>query len=521
MGEMITDWRAHAESSELAKLVEKLRPNELQVWLDSATPRLPETVRLNPCRGDAEWTKKQLLDMGAVQIEWFTGHGGAYQLPWKKSRCPDQNLKKKIQILHATGRITQQESASMMPVQALDIRPGHRVLDLCAAPGSKTTQIAEALDGQGLVIASEPNPGRANNLVSNVQRVGHLNVVVTREDGRHFPRVAEPGFDRILVDAPCTGTGTTRKNTDVWAKWKPHHGEQMARLQVSILSRGALLLKPKGKMVYSTCSIDPAENEGVVESVLDRFPWLSLVKIDHSQIFPGLTTRNGMTESTHDCVRVWNDENDGSGFFIAVFEQCEENEVSARATRAHPRNIGVKPEPIEPRPIHNKDLRVADAEQLRLFDEWGIDSTGFAMWTRGHTVHVSTESIKEWLWSSPRLTSKHQLYPGKHWYPLRVLQAGQPVWTLRRGANRIVSKSLPSVGPRVKNYRITIEKSLLLMLLEGDEPGRSDLDEQFQSIRDGGVILDYEGELIPAWIGGRLSLMMSNSEQEILRWKME
>ena len=521
MGGMIRDWRAHAESSELAKLVEKLRPNELQVWLDSATPRLPETVRLNPSRNDSEWTKKQLLDMGAIPIEWFTGPGGAYQLPWEKSRCPDEKLKKKIQILHATGRITQQESASMMPVQALDIQPGHRVLDLCAAPGSKTTQIAEALNGEGLVVASEPNPGRANNLVSNVQRVGHLNIVVTREDGRHFPRVPEPGFDRILVDAPCTGTGTTRKNTDVWAKWKPHHGEQMARLQVSILSRGALLLKPGGRMVYSTCSIDPAENENVVESILNRFPWLSLAGIDRSQMFPGLTTRTGLTESTEECIRVWNDENNGSGFFIAIFQQCEEDQESARSTRAHPRNIAVEPVPMQPRPAHNKDLKLGDSDQLKLFEEWGIDSSGLSMWSRGHTVHLSTESIKEWLWLSPRLTSKHQLYPGKHWYPLRVLQAGQPVWTLRRGANRMVSKSLPSVGPRVTNYRIEIERSLLMQLLEGDEPGRSTLENQFQVIRDGGLILDCEGEMIPAWIGGRLSLMVSDSERDVLKWKME
>ncbi|MEE3310461.1 MAG: RsmB/NOP family class I SAM-dependent RNA methyltransferase, partial [Candidatus Thermoplasmatota archaeon] len=260
MGEMVSDWRAHAAASELAKLVGQLRPGELDTWLDSATPRLPETVRVNPCRPDVEWTCTELLEMGATPIEWFTGRGGAYTMPWEKAKCPDEELRSKIQALHATGRITQQEAASMMPVQALDVQPNHRVLDLCAAPGSKATQIAEVLDGSGLVVVNEPNPGRANHLVSNTQRSGHLNMVVVREDGRHFPRVAEPGFDRILVDAPCTGSGTTRKNTDVWRKWKPLHGEQMSRLQAGILSRGALLLRPGGRLVYSTCSIDPQEN---------------------------------------------------------------------------------------------------------------------------------------------------------------------------------------------------------------------------------------------------------------------
>ena len=226
-------------------------------------------------------------------------------MPWEKARCENDSFMENLRALHTSGRITRQEAASMMPVQALDIQPGHRVLDLCAAPGSKTTQIAEALDGLGLVVANEPNPGRANNLASNVQRSGHLKIVVVREDGRNFPRVAEPGFDRILVDAPCTGTGTTRKNTDVWTKWKPHHGEQMSRLQIGILSRAAMLLRPGGSMVYSTCSIDPMENENVVEQVLDRFPWLSLKKINRNEVFPALTTRPGQTEQSKDCIRVW------------------------------------------------------------------------------------------------------------------------------------------------------------------------------------------------------------------------
>ena len=254
----------------------------------------------------------------------------------------------------------------MMPVQALDIQPNHRVLDLCAAPGSKATQIAEVLDGQGLVVANEPNPGRANHLVSNTQRAGHLNMVVVREDGRHFPRVAEPGFDRILVDAPCTGSGTTRKNTDVWAKWKPQHGAHMSRLQIGILSRGALLLRPGGRMVYSTCSIDPQENEHVVESVLARFPWLSLVEIDCDEIFPKLKTRPGMTDDTQTCIRVWNDENNGSGFFIAVFTQTETEHDSARATRAHPRDEGREPIPIAPSPPQQKDLKSPEAEAIFL-----------------------------------------------------------------------------------------------------------------------------------------------------------
>ncbi|MEE2747650.1 MAG: RsmB/NOP family class I SAM-dependent RNA methyltransferase [Candidatus Thermoplasmatota archaeon] len=521
MGGMVSDWRDHAASSELAKLVEQLRPDELDIWLDSAIPRLPETVRLNPCRPDLEWTREKLLQMGAEPIEWYTGKGGAYTLPWEKAKCPDQIVRLQIQSLHQTGRITQQEAASMMPVQALDIQPGHRVLDLCAAPGSKATQIAEVLDGRGLVVANEPNPGRANHLVSNTQRSAHLNMVIVREDGRHFPRVAEPGFDRILVDAPCTGSGTTRKNTDVWSKWTPKHGEHMSRLQIGILSRGALLLRPGGRMVYSTCSIDPQENEDVVEKVLERFPWLSLVEINISNVFPNLKTRPGMTPETESCIRVWSDENDGSGFFIAVFTQTEIEHDSARSTRAHPRDEGREPIPIEPKPLQKKDLRPPMEEDLALFEEWGMDPEGLAMWRRGHYAHVSTEDIREWMWAAPRLTAKNRLYPGGHWQPMRVLQAGQPVWKLRKEHNRLISTGLHGLANLVHQHRFQIEMDLLKRLLSGEEPGRSTLGEQFQNIRDGGILLEYEGEFIPAWIAGKLSLMMADSEQHILRWKLD
>ena len=520
MAGMVSDWREHAAKSELAKLVNELRPGELDAWLDAATPRLNETVRVNPCRIDLNWTQDLLCQMGAKPIEWFKQKGGAYTMPWKKARCENGLFMKNLRALHASGRITRQEAASMMPVQALNVQPGDRVLDLCAAPGSKTTQIAETLNGKGLVVANEPNPGRANNLVSNVQRSGHLNVVVVREDGRNFPRVAEPGFDRILVDAPCTGTGTTRKNTDVWAKWKPHHGEQMSRLQIGILSRAALLLRPGGTMVYSTCSIDPMENENVVEHVLERFPWLSLKKVDPSDIFPGLNTRPGQTNQTKDCIRVWNDENDGSGFFIAIFSQDEVEEDSARATRAHPRDEGKEPKPILPKPLRKMDLRRGDSDDFDLLNEWGMNDDGLALWRRGQYAHISTDDILHWMWDAPRLTGKHQLYPGGHWQPLRVLQAGQPVWKIRKGRNRFISTGIHGLAERVTNYCIPIGKELAIRLLNGEEPGRSTLAGMFQELRDGGVLLKYENEFIPAWLAGKLSLMMTDAEQHVLKLKL-
>ena len=294
----------------------------------------------------------------------------------------------------------------------------------------------------------------------------------------------------------------------------------MSRLQAGILSRGALLLRPGGRMVYSTCSVDPQENEKVVEMVLERFPWLSLSEVNREEMFPGLKTRPGMTELTESCIRVWNDENDGSGFFIAIFTQAEVGQASARATRAHPRDEGREPTPIEPKSPGQNDLRIAEDEDLALFDEWGMDSNGLAMWRRGHYAHLSTDGIRDWMWSAPRLTAKNQLYPGGHWQPMRVLQAGQPVWKLRNEHNRLVSTGLHILAERVQRHRFKIDQALLKRLFNGEEPGRSTLGDAFQDERDGGILLNYEGDYIPAWLAGKLSLMMPESEQFILKWKL-
>ncbi len=572
----ISDWREHAAQSQLACLVHALRGDEKDTWLDAAVPRLPETVRLNPLRNDLEWTRERLVEFGAEPIEWYTGPGGAFVMPWPKSRTPNEKLRCYIQSLHGTGRITQQEAASMMPVQALNITPENRVLDLCAAPGSKTTQIAEMLGDEGFVVANEVNPGRANHLVSNLHRSGHLNVVITQHDGRQFPRVAMPGFDRVLVDVPCTGTGTTRKNTDVWSKWKPWAGRSMHRLQRDLLKRGAMLLRPGGLLVYSTCSIDPLENEAVVADALRTFPWLELVEISKEKIFPGLTCRSGLAtwplladdcsivadeeewsqlsgwdealappveeniqHSLPRCIRVWNDENDGGGFFIAVFSQAEQGENAARASRPHPRDIGRDVRPLTPpKPGHN-ELRLPEQQEGEgLLTDWGIESEGLGLFRRGHYAHATTLAVKQWMWESPRTNAKHGGWPGGHWHPIRVLQAGQPAWQIRKGKNRLLSRGLHGLGARVTAHRHTISSELLRSLLSGEQPGRSELpilaeqgllgDEVAEAMgeeRDGGILLvvEIDGRMtaVPAWIAGKLSLMVPEYEQDVLRWMLE
>ena len=177
----------------------------------------------------------------------------AWEMPFERGSAKEE-VKILMAALHETGRITRQEAVSMLPVLALDPTPGQIVLDLCASPGSKTTQICEHLGDSGAVIANEVISSRVNTLVTNVHRHASKTVLVVHHDGRHIPKVPGSGFDRVLVDVPCTGSGTTRKNPDVW-----ENGDRLRSVTplfaVRPTQRAIALTKPGGRVVYSTCSL--------------------------------------------------------------------------------------------------------------------------------------------------------------------------------------------------------------------------------------------------------------------------
>ena len=246
--------------------------------LESAFDRLPETVRVNPLRQDSEWVEQWLKSVGADRIGWFKGPGSAWEMPFARGSAEGE-VRELLKSLHETGRITRQEVVSMIPVLAMDISPGETVLDMCASPGSKTTQIAECLGDRGIVFANEISNSRANTLVSNVQRHASRSTIVINHDGRHIPKVPMEGFDKILVDVPCTGSATTRKNPEVWGKWSPKGGRSLHDLQINLLRKAVSLVRPGGVIVYSTCSLDPIENEAVVAEIIRTEKNLELLQV--------------------------------------------------------------------------------------------------------------------------------------------------------------------------------------------------------------------------------------------------
>ncbi|MCF8079619.1 MAG: RsmB/NOP family class I SAM-dependent RNA methyltransferase [Desulfobacterales bacterium] len=217
-----------------------------------------------------------------------------------------------------------QEAASMVPVLLLSPRPGMRIMDLCAAPGNKTVQAASAMENSGTVVANDLRHQRMASIRMHVDRLGLINVSTTCRDGGSYPRKAGL-FDAVLVDAPCSCEGTSRKNTDILQRPVPGRGRLLMR-QKRLLERAVRLCRPGGRIVYSTCTYDPEENEAVVDAVLRDMP--DKVEMLPSSL-PGLRAAAGVTswhqERYHPdlrhALRIWPHLNDTGGFFAAVLQR--------------------------------------------------------------------------------------------------------------------------------------------------------------------------------------------------------
>ncbi len=225
---------------------------------------------------------------------------------------------------HDAGVYYLQEPSAMAPAVLLDPQPGERILDLCAAPGGKTTQIAGRMGGRGLLVCNEIHPGRAKILSGNVERLGIANALVLNEHPARLADRFEGFFDRILVDAPCSGEGMFRKHDAACTDWSRQTVDMCARRQAEILDSAAAMLRPGGRLVYSTCTFSPEENEGGVEAFLRRHPEFSLAEIPAPWFAPGRPdwTEGGRAGLSR-CFRLWPHRLRGEGHFAAVLEKGE------------------------------------------------------------------------------------------------------------------------------------------------------------------------------------------------------
>ena len=231
---------------------------------------------------------------------------------------------------HEAGVYYIQEPSAMAPVEYLGVKKGEKILDLCAAPGGKTTQIAGLMGGQGLLVANEINPSRAKILSLNVERMGVSNCLVTSETPQKLAEIFEGFFDRILVDAPCSGEGMFRKNDAAADEWSLENVEMCAERQDEILDCAARMLAAGGRIVFSTCTFAPAEDEGSVSRFLERngdFHISDAVK------YEGMDC--GRADFVDDpaygiekTIRLWPHHLNGEGHYLAVLDRDGDLESS-------------------------------------------------------------------------------------------------------------------------------------------------------------------------------------------------
>jgi NOL1/NOP2/sun family putative RNA methylase len=251
-----------------------------------------------------------VLPPGAKRVPWcesgyWFGSGHLSKMPGHLSKMPH----------YAAGLYYIQEPSAMAPVEMLDVRPGDYVLDLCAAPGGKSTQIAGKLQGQGLLFANDASASRAKALLKNLEMAGVANMCVSCEQPERLADVLGQFFDKVLVDAPCSGEGMFRKDPGSAKAWTAHTPATYVPAQREILRQAVRMLKPGGTLVYSTCTFSEEENEGVVG-------WLL-----------GQCAEGPSCEMAKDCVRLYPHRVEGEGHFMASLRK--KGETGRRAPEAY------------------------------------------------------------------------------------------------------------------------------------------------------------------------------------------
>ncbi len=282
-----------------------------------------QALRVNTLKADKEQFAKE-TNFTLTQVPWE--ENGFYYEP---QDTPGKHP------YHEAGVYYIQEPSAMAPVPFLQVEPGDFVLDLCAAPGGKSTQIGVALKGKGLLVSNEIHPARAKILSENMERLGVCNALVTNELPEKLATIFAGYFDKILVDAPCSGEGMFRKNEDAKEEWSPENVQLCADRQDGILDCAADMLRPGGRIVYSTCTFAPAENEGSISRFLSRHEDFSVVKVEVPEGFAagnpvwacqgsgGQINSNGQAELSY-TLRIWPHRVNGEGHYLAVLQKTGE-----------------------------------------------------------------------------------------------------------------------------------------------------------------------------------------------------
>ncbi|MBI2207906.1 NOL1/NOP2/sun family putative RNA methylase [Candidatus Woesearchaeota archaeon] len=297
------------------------RYSKLTDWEEFKTCSLSflrRSIRVNTLKISIPELKKRLEKNWVLeQVPWC--REGFWIEHRAKERRDIGNL-----VEHPLGYFYTQEAASMIPPIVLEPKEDEIILDMAASPGSKTTQIAQYMNNRGILVANDYTTDRMKPLSINMQRCGITNAIITLMQGQWFHN-ANVKFDRILVDAPCSGTGTIRKSLKTLRIWNPNMVKRLSITQKQLLETAFNILKNNGTLVYSTCSLEPEENEAVVDFLLNKYENAEIEPIELKNVKksePILNFENKeYNKNIKNCLRIWPQDNDTEGFFVAKIKK--------------------------------------------------------------------------------------------------------------------------------------------------------------------------------------------------------
>ncbi len=407
---------------------------EYEPFLSALLQERYQALRVNPLKADAkEVCSRVPFCRGAVS---WAADAFYYEASDQPGKHP----------YHEAGVYYIQEPSAMAPVSFLGARPGEKILDLCAAPGGKSTQIAADMQGKGMLVCNEIHPARAKILSENIERMGIRNALVLNEAPERLAGRFAGYFDRILVDAPCSGEGMFRKNEAACEEWSPENVRRCAERQDLILECAYHMLRPGGRLCYSTCTFAPAENEGSVARLLGRHGDLHVERCDLPEGFrPGrkewaVWEENAgeggsavRTDGVEYTMRLWPHLIRGEGHFIAVIHKegaCE------------PGMAGIRRQDGE------KGIKEKDCQEFCAFREQYLNLPTDGILLRfGEQLYLAPEEL-------PSLKGLKVLRPGLHLGSLKKnrFEPSHALALALRKENAMLSCSLDADGEELRSY---------------------------------------------------------------------
>lgn len=344
------------------RYIEKMRQllgDEFSPYLDSFETPSVNGLRVNTGKVDVErFLEMMPSGLNLERVPWIEN---GFYYPQEERLSKD--------VYYYAGLYYLQEPSAMTPASLLPVEPGDMVLDVCAAPGGKSTELGVKLKGRGMLVANDISNSRAKALLKNLELFGIPNICVTSETPEKLAGVFPEFFDKILVDAPCSGEGMFRRDKDMVKSWLEKGPEYYGQLQREITGQAVEMLKPGGYLLYSTCTFDREEDEGTIEYLLERYPELELVKLP---LFDGAADGIGLSG----CIRLFPHRIKGEGHFVALLHKKKSDLEYKRRTAAQDDGTwGDSVRNLAGKPSSGHRLREQEPELSKFLDmiDWEFD----------------------------------------------------------------------------------------------------------------------------------------------------